>query len=51
MFGKVKKGKLEVALPQMILGCTADKIRMAPPDFRSIRHSGREVVSRAFIPK
>lgn len=27
MFGKVKRRKLEVALPQMFLGCTADKIR------------------------
>jgi hypothetical protein len=49
MFGKVKRGKLEVALPQIVLGCTADKIRVAPPDFRTIRPQKREV-SRAFIP-
>lgn len=30
MFGEVKNQKLEVELPQMILGCTADKIRYGP---------------------
>lgn len=28
--GEVKKQKLEVELPQMLLGCTADKIRDGP---------------------
>lgn len=35
MFGEVKKQKLEVELPRMILGCTADKIRDGPTHFSS----------------
>lgn len=35
MFGEVKNQKLEVELPQMILGCTADKIRDGPTHFLS----------------
>lgn len=35
MFGEVKKQKLELELPQMILGCTADKIRDSPTHFPS----------------